>query len=104
MNLVKINEVVGEFGLSSRTLRYYEQVGILWSFHPENKIQRYYDDAAIECLKQIIILRKLQIPVKDIAAIFKDNSPPRPVCRDDTVHKRSESARGLTLPDGFQYR
>ncbi len=58
------------FGVSSRTLRYYEQVGILWSSHPENKQQRYYDAAALERLRQIIVLRKLQIPIKDIIRIF----------------------------------
>jgi DNA-binding transcriptional MerR regulator len=74
MDLVRINDVVGTFGLSSRTLRYYEQVGILWSTHPGSKSQRWYDADALERLKQIVVLRKLQIPVKDIAAIFRDNS------------------------------
>lgn len=74
MCLIRINEVVENFGISSRTLRYYEQAGILWSYHPDNKIQRYYDDAAIERLKQIMVLRKLEIPIKDIASIYKDNS------------------------------
>jgi len=66
--------VVDRFGVSSRTLRYYEEVGLLWSCHPENKTQRYYDAAALERLKQIIVLRKLQIPVKDIARIFESES------------------------------
>ncbi len=70
MDLVRINEVVDVYGISSRTLRYYEQVGILWSSHPDNKSQRYYDTDALERLKQIIVLRKLQIPIKDIVAIF----------------------------------
>ena len=70
MELVRINEVVDSFGISSRTLRYYEEMGLLWSNRPDNKAQRYYDDSALERLKQIIVLRKLQIPIKDIAAIF----------------------------------
>ena len=74
MELVRINEVVDSFGISSRTLRYYEEVGLLWSNHPDNKTQRYYDAAAIERLKQIIILRKLQIPVKDIIKIFESEN------------------------------
>ena len=74
MDLIRINEVVNSFGVSSRTLRYYEEVGLMWSSHPENKIQRYYDVAALERLKQIIILRKLQIPVKDIVKIYKSDS------------------------------
>ena len=74
MELIRINDVVDSFGISSRTLRYYEEVGLLWSKHPENKAQRYYDAVAIERLKQIIVLRKLQIPIKDIAKIFKSES------------------------------
>lgn len=74
MELIRINDVVETFGISSRTLRYYEQAGILWSAHPDNKSQRYYDSDALERLKQIIVLRKLQIPIKDIAKIYKDEN------------------------------
>ncbi len=74
MDLVRINEVVDGFGISSRTLRYYEEMGLIWSKHPDNKSQRYYDTDALERLKQIIILRKLQIPVKDLVAIFKSEN------------------------------
>ena len=74
MDLIRINEAVEKYGVSSRTLRYYEEVGLLWSHHPDNKSQRYYDAAALERLKQIIVLRKLQIPVKDIAKIFNSQN------------------------------
>lgn len=74
MELIRINEVVNTFNLSSRTLRYYEQVGLIWSTHPDNKMQRYYEPAALERLKQIIILRKLQIPIKDIVAIYQNTN------------------------------
>ena len=74
MELIRINEVVETFGVSSRTLRYYEEKGLLWSKHPENKVQRYYDESALDRLKQIIVLRKFQIPIKDIIAIFNNES------------------------------
>jgi len=74
LDLIRINEVVEIYEVSSRTLRYYEEMGLLWSSRPNNKTQRYYDDAALERLKQIIVLRKLQIPIKDIAMIFKSES------------------------------
>ena len=74
MELIRINKVVEIFGVSSRTLRYYEEKGLLWCQHPENKAQRYYDESALERLKQIIVLRKFQIPIKDIIAIFDDES------------------------------
>ena len=51
MDLIRINDVVDNFGVSSRTLRYYEEVGLLWSSHPDNKVQRYYDGTALERLK-----------------------------------------------------
>lgn len=74
LGLLRINEVVDHFGVSSRTLRYYEEMGLLWSSHPDNKMQRYYDADSLERLKQIIVLRKLQIPIKDIAKIFKSEN------------------------------
>jgi DNA-binding transcriptional MerR regulator len=74
LELVRINEVVENFGISSRTLRYYEEAGLLRSAHPDNKAQRYYDAAALERLKQIIVLRKFQIPVKDIVKIFESEN------------------------------
>ena len=74
LELIRINEVVDNFGISSRTLRYYEEMGLLWSTHPDNKAQRYYDTDALDRLKQIIILRKLQIPIKDIVKIFESEN------------------------------
>ncbi|MBP1756893.1 MAG: putative transcriptional regulator, partial [Firmicutes bacterium] len=74
LDLIRINEIVENFGISSRTLRYYEEMGLLWSNHPDCKTQRYYDTVALERLKQIIILRKLQIPVKDMVVIFKSEN------------------------------
>lgn len=74
MDLIRINDVVKKYNVSSRTLRYYEQVGLLKSHHPDNKQQRYYDDAQILRLKQILILRKLQIPIKDIVRIFESGN------------------------------
>ena len=74
MALMRINGVVDSFGVSSRTLRYYEQMGLLWSNRPDDKAQRHYDDGALERLKQILVLRKLQIPIKDIAAIFSSEN------------------------------
>lgn len=74
MELTKIHDVVDSFGVSSRTLRYYEEMGLIWSSHPDNRAQRHYDADALERLKQIIVLRKLQIPVKDIVEIFNHES------------------------------
>ena len=71
MELVKITDLVGQLGLSSRSLRYYEQVGLIHSVRPEFEKYRFYDSENIERLKQIIVLRKMQIPVKDIIRIYE---------------------------------
>ncbi len=71
MELVKITQLSQELGLSSRTLRYYEQAGLIESVRPENEKYRFYAPEAVERLKQILILRKLQIPIKDILRIYQ---------------------------------
>lgn len=70
MDLIKITDLTKILGISSRSLRYYEQVGLIKSTRPQFEKYRFYDDKAIERLKQIIILRKMQIPIKDILRIY----------------------------------
>lgn len=71
MCLVKITDLTKQLGLSSRTLRYYEQVGLISSTRPQFETFRYYDETAVERLHQIMILRKMQIPIKDIIRIYE---------------------------------
>lgn len=65
MNLIKITDLTNNLGISSRSLRYYEQMGLIKSVRPEFEKYRFFDAENIERLKQIIILRKMQIPIKD---------------------------------------
>nr|WP_314466404.1 MerR family transcriptional regulator [uncultured Clostridium sp.] len=73
MDFMKITQVTEKFGVSSRTLRYYEQVGLLQSERPPFEKYRFYDGENINRLQQILVLRKMQIPIKDILRIYKDN-------------------------------
>jgi len=57
-------------GISSRMLRYYEQIGLIESQRMEDYAYRVYDENTIRRLRQIIILRKLRVPVKKIREIF----------------------------------
>jgi len=72
MELMKITRVTELFGVSSRTLRFYEQVGLLRSERPPFEKYRYYDGQNIDRLRQILVLRKMQIPIKDILRIYKN--------------------------------
>jgi DNA-binding transcriptional MerR regulator len=72
--LIKITDLTTQLGLSSRSLRYYEQIGLIQSVRPEFEKYRFYESETIERLKQIIVLRKMQIPVKDILRIYESES------------------------------
>ena len=69
-NLIKIKDVSAKYSVSARTLRYYEDMGLLTSSRSDDYAYRLYDDIAVQRLEQILILRKLNISVKDIQRIF----------------------------------
>ncbi|HWT76540.1 MAG TPA: MerR family transcriptional regulator [Mobilitalea sp.] len=71
MDLMKITDLTNDLGISSRSLRYYEQVRLISSVRPDFEKYRFYDAQNIERLKQIIVLRKMQIPIKDIIRIYE---------------------------------
>jgi len=68
--LIKIKDVSAKYAITARTLRYYEDIGLITSVRSEGYAHRMYDELAITRLKQILILRKLSISVKDIKLIF----------------------------------
>ena len=74
MELCTISQVCKEFAISTRTLRYYEEIGLLESKRKEDYAYRVYDEEAISRLQYIILLRKLRIPLKEIQQILSDPS------------------------------
>lgn len=69
--MIKITDLTVQLGITSRTLRYYEQMGLIQSTRIQFEKYRYYDRENIERIKQIMVLRKMQIPIKDIIKIYK---------------------------------
>lgn len=69
-DLVKIKDMTTRYQLSARTLRYYEDMGLIKSIWSDDYAYRLYDEANIKRLEQILILRKLNISIKDIQRIF----------------------------------
>lgn len=72
MKLMTISEVTKIFNVTTRMLRYYDEIGILSSIRMENYAYRVYDEAAVRRLQQILTLRKLRIPLKKIALILEN--------------------------------
>lgn len=67
--LVKIGEVATQYEVTNRTLRYWEDAGLLTSIRMENGY-RYYDEQTLVKIQQILMLRKLKVSIADITKIF----------------------------------
>lgn len=67
--MLRIGEAAKMFDISNRTLRYWEEEGILNSTRMENGY-RFYDDENTTRIKQIVFLRKLRMPIADIERVF----------------------------------
>ncbi|MDR0324897.1 MAG: effector binding domain-containing protein [Oscillospiraceae bacterium] len=71
MELQTISQVSKSFGISTRTLRYYEDIGLITASRKPDFAYRVYDEATLLRLRQIIVLRKLRIPLKQIAEVIQ---------------------------------
>ncbi len=74
MEYLTITQVSKTYEVTPRQLRHYEKLGLIQVAHKENYAYRLYDEKALHHLQQIIILRKLRIPLKQIAIILKDET------------------------------
>ncbi|MCL1807602.1 MAG: effector binding domain-containing protein [Oscillospiraceae bacterium] len=73
MELQTISQVSKDYAISARMLRYYEQIGLIRSLRKDDYAYRVYDETAVSRLRQIIVLRKLRVPVKHIVSILSNN-------------------------------
>lgn len=62
-----IGEVAKQSGVTSRTLRHYESIGLLLPSSTRTNGYRYYDDAALVRLQRILLLRELGVGLTAIA-------------------------------------
>jgi len=66
-----VNEVSRLTGVSVRTLRYYDSIGLLKPSGLTDAGYRLYDDDALERLQLILLYRELQFPLKEICRILE---------------------------------
>ena len=67
--MMTVKEVSELTGVSIRTLRYYDEIGLLPPAAHTEGGYRLYDDTALERLQQILLFRELEFPLKDIVRI-----------------------------------
>ncbi len=74
MELKTVRQVSLDYGISNRMLCYYEEIGLIKSSRIDDYAYRVYDIENVKRLQQIIILRKLQIPTKQIKDILENQN------------------------------
>lgn len=68
---IAINKLSTQLGITSRTLRHWESEGLFKSIRDLESGWRVYDEEAVLCIKITAVLRKLDIPLKDIKRILE---------------------------------
>ena len=61
-----IKEIADLAGVTTRTIRYYDEIGLLDPTLTGDNGYRYYDRDSLLCLQQILFFRELDVPLKEI--------------------------------------
>lgn len=70
---IRVKRLAKISGISSRTLRFYDQIGLLKpAYYGENRY-RYYDEEQILTLQQILLYRELNFSLNDIQRIISSD-------------------------------
>lgn len=72
MENLTISQVTKQYDVTPRMLRHYEKLGLIQPIHEEGYAYRMYDENTIRRIRQIIMLRKLRLPLKKIQVILQD--------------------------------
>lgn len=83
-----ISEVSRQCRISTRMLRHYEKLGMIESMRRADYAYRVYDEAAVRRVRQIVVLRRLQVPLKKIREILEGS-------REDAVRILEERLRDM---------
>jgi DNA-binding transcriptional MerR regulator len=68
----KTKEIAELAGISVRTLHHYDQIGLLTPAKIEENGYRFYDEADMERLQQILFFKELDFPLQHIKEILDD--------------------------------
>lgn len=97
MELQTISQVSKSLSVLTRMLRYYEQVGLIQSIRMAGNSYRMYDEASIRRLRQIIILRKLRVSVKQISEVLGSQTAASAIdVFEQNIHELNEEISALS--------
>ncbi|MCH5193652.1 MAG: serine hydrolase [Oscillospiraceae bacterium] len=67
---MRVGEIAGMAGVSVRTIRYYDDIGLLKPAGVDDNGYRFYDESSVETLKKILYCREIDMPLKDISEVM----------------------------------
>lgn len=66
-----ISELANLFGISVRTLHYYDEIGLLPPTEVTEAGYRFYEEGAVATLEQVLFYRELQFSLREIIAMLR---------------------------------
>lgn len=67
-----VKQVAELTGISSRTLQYYDEIGVFKPTEVTDSGYRLYDDESLKTLQQVLFFKELDFPLKDIKEIMRN--------------------------------
>lgn len=94
-----IVEVARFAGVSSRTLRHYDDIGLLQPAYVGRNGYRYYDREQLHRLQEVLVLRELGLPLDAVARVLDGTQDRAAVLREHHAALVAESERLGRLAD-----
>jgi len=97
-DLFGISEVAKSAGVTSRTLRHYDQIGLLTPTHVEANGYRYYSPSDLVRLQRILLLRQLGLKldvISDVLALKQDQTLALETHVQDLIRQREHIDRQI---------
>ncbi|THA62151.1 MerR family transcriptional regulator [Streptomyces sp. A0642] len=92
-----IAEVARMPGVTSRTLRHYDEIGLLPPAGIGSNGHRYYEEAGLLLLQRILLMRKLGLGLREIRRVLDERTDPVSALREHHRRLREERDRLDTL-------
>lgn len=71
---IPIDKLSAQMGLTSRTLRYWESEGLFCNIRDSDSDWRAYDETAVFLIRIITLLRRLDIPIKEVKVVLTNKT------------------------------
>lgn len=88
MNIKEVSIIVD---ISPQNIRYYEKVNLIQPYHNPINQYREYTEADIERLKQIKLLRSLEVPIETIQQLYQEKTDLATILSNQMEHLQNQA-------------